>query len=203
MVELASQSLNNLIIFVDTANQACCIYEYNNLYYKLCTDVEPKTPTEINSEEYKSTMQQWFEDSVVSDKALQEATGMQEPNIHDAFLANWPGLHEIDIWQAMSKDNTAIVEKLIKEGNAGDVNAIKEGKTLLIKAIEDGDATMVKLLLDAGADVNKLNAEGKSPLMFAKSKEMQQLLLNKGAINLQKFWQALSENNIASYCRIY
>ena len=33
--------------------------------------------------------------------------------------------------------------------------------------------------------------------MFAKSKEMQQLLLNKGAINLQKFWQALSENNIA------
>ena len=179
-----SQSLNNLIIFVNKVNQACCIYEYNNLFYKLCPDVEPKAPTEISYDEYKSTMQQWFEDSIVSDKALQEATGMQEPNIHDAFLANWPGLHEIDIGQAMSKGNTSIAEKLIKEGKAGDLNVIiKGGKTPLINAIENGNATMVKLLLDADADANKPDEYG-TPLTYAIEKsniQIVQLLLDHQA----------------------
>lgn len=90
---VGKDTLQDISIFVDTKNQACCIFKYNNTYYKVCTDSEPKLPIKITQQEYQSTRQRWFDDSHVPDKALQEATGMNETNtmIHEVLLRYyWP-----------------------------------------------------------------------------------------------------------------
>lgn len=54
--------------------------------------------------------------------------------------------------------------------------------TLLMRAVQNNNLEMVKLLIDAGAKVNVENDNGETALNFAKSKEMEAFLKQKGAI---------------------
>lgn len=96
----------------------------------------------------------WDSDEMVSE-ILENTVGEQsQPHLDNAIL-----------WAA-KRENTAIVELLLKKGANSNANAI-DGSTPMLKAAKRSHVDTVKLLLSWKADVNMANDKGKTPLYWA------------------------------------
>jgi ankyrin repeat protein len=85
---------------------------------------------------------------------------------------------------ACTSGNAAIIEQLLQAGE--DANAVftQGGDTALMTAARAGKVDAIRVLLNHGADVNKANARGQTPLMWAvadKNAAAAKLLIEKGA----------------------
>jgi ankyrin repeat protein len=68
--------------------------------------------------------------------------------------------------EAVTSGQTALVKKLIKEGQSIDALSTYD-QTGLMKVAEDGDAATVDRILKLGADLNRQNSNGETALWFA------------------------------------
>jgi len=87
---------------------------------------------------------------------------------------------EIPLHMASEKKYYEIVKLLIEKGS--DINSRdNNGKTPLHKGAFSGLKEIGKLLIKAGGDVNSRDENGMTPIFFASTKDMAELLLDKGA----------------------
>ncbi|XP_062598482.1 oxysterol-binding protein-related protein 1-like, partial [Saccostrea cucullata] len=69
------------------------------------------------------------------------------------------------------------VVKILLENGAGIDVTNPNGDTALHKAAYTGRLDVVRVLLDSGADVTLINSEGQTPRLFAKTREISELIL--------------------------
>ena len=87
---------------------------------------------------------------------------------------------ETSLDRAVIENNTEVVKMLFKLGSK--LEKGKHAKWYPLIAVRDyNNKEMLEILIDNGADLNVKNDQGKTPLDYAKTEEMQQLLIKYGA----------------------
>ncbi len=71
------------------------------------------------------------------------------------------------LWYAISREDTTIVEALVKRGANVNLRDAETGSTPLMEAAKYSSFQVVQALIDAGADVNAKDNEGKTALVIA------------------------------------
>ncbi|MBI2993528.1 MAG: ankyrin repeat domain-containing protein [Gammaproteobacteria bacterium] len=105
-----------------------------------------------------------------------------DPNIQPAGVSG-------NLWWAFSRNDTRLLELLVKYGLNMNPPPNDDGETLLFAAIRKGQADMADALLRHGMDPDHKNRSGQTVLFLAGSPELIELLSRHGAdVNAKDQW---------------
>ena len=99
----------------------------------------------------------------------------------------WQSMHPVDrrsqtlLQYAAGEGHTDVVAALLKEGADPNERDEKSRTALHWATAYNDDPALIRVLLEAGADPKAQNAWGQTPLHLAKSRQVADLLIEKGA----------------------
>ncbi|MFA5293580.1 MAG: ankyrin repeat domain-containing protein [Phycisphaerae bacterium] len=96
---------------------------------------------------------------------------------------------------AISKRHKEAVEVLLNNGANINYQNNYPAYTPLHFAVKSDNNDIVQFLISKGADTNRTNSLGETPLHYAKSEAMKQILILNGGINLSDLTKAIKDKN--------
>jgi hypothetical protein len=96
-------------------------------------------------------------------------------------LSQLPPSKIVPLDKAINRGDAEEVRRLLDAGADPDFQHLHSLWRPIYPAVLRGDVQIVRLLLERGARVNVLDAMGRTPLFFARDKEVRKLLLRHGA----------------------